>query len=241
MLITNSAAPTQRWSTEVWRFLSSHPKYSVPETWWQLQILPLVAISLVRQSSGVGSVWRRYCYCYCFEAASHDVAIFKTQVITFPMIHFKFKQPLFSLLGLGELFSKDTLQSALGNDRNFSSGFGWFWQVRFGKNFAELFVIQFHAHLQYTGIKRTDYAILCNESFSQSQQNSTIHISATPFYVVKLSALRGRISYSCFDFILIVLAKLYMLRLRFFETWHFMFLILSNRAIAAIILSALIN
>ena len=51
--------------------------------------------------------------------------------------------------------------------------------------------------------------------------------------------LRGRILYSCFDFI--VLAKLYMLRLRFFETWHFVFLILSNRAIAAIVLSALIN
>ena len=89
--------------------------------------------------------------------------------------------------------------------------------VRFGKNFAELFVIQFHAHLQYTGIKRTDYAILCNKSFSQSQQNSTIHISTTPFYVVKLSACcGGRILYSCFDFI--VQAKLYMLRLRFFKT-----------------------
>ena len=69
----------------------------------------------------------------------------------------------------------------LGNRRNFGS-------VRFGKNFAELFVIQFHAHLQYTGIKRTDYATLCNRSFSQSQQNSTIHISTTPFYVVKFSA-----------------------------------------------------
>ena len=92
--------------------------------------------------------------------------------------------------------------------------------VRFGKNFAELFVIQFHAHLQYTGMKRTDYTILCNKSFSQSQQNSTIHISTTPFYVVKLfGLLRGRILYSCFDFI--VLAKLYMLCLRFFETCDF--------------------
>ena len=51
--------------------------------------------------------------------------------------------------------------------------------------------------------------------------------------------LRGSILYSCVDFI--VLEKLYMLRLRFFETWHFMFLILSNRAIAAIVLSTLIN
>ena len=73
----------------------------------------------------------------------------------------------------------------------FGSGFGWFWQVRFGKNFAEFFVIQFHALLQYTGIKRTDYAILCNKSFSQLQQNSTIHTSTTPFYVVKLSACCG--------------------------------------------------
>ena len=35
--------------------------------------------------------------------------------------------------------------------------------------------------------------------------------------------------------------KLYMLRLRFLETWHFMLLILPNRAVAAIVLSALIN
>ena len=62
---------------------------------------------------------------------------------------------------------------------------------KFCRTFTEFFVIQFHAHLQYTGIKRTDYAILCNKSFSQSQQNSTIHISASPFYVVKLSACCG--------------------------------------------------
>ena len=37
--------------------------------------------------------------------------------------------------------------------------------VRFGKNFAEFFSIQSHVHLhlQYMGIKRTDYAILCNK------------------------------------------------------------------------------
>ena len=68
-------------------------------------------------------------------------------------------------------------------------------KFRFGsaKILPNLFVIQFHAHLQYTGIKWTDYAILCNKSFSQSQQNSTIqlHISTTPFYVVKLSAYCG--------------------------------------------------
>ena len=92
--------------------------------------------------------------------------------------------------------SEPGTSSQLGSDRNFgsvrgSADFGRFGSVRFGKNFAELFVIQFHAHLKYTGIKRTDYAILCNKSFSQSQQNSTIHISTTPFYVVKLSAYRG--------------------------------------------------
>ena len=112
--------------------------------------------------------------------------------------------------------------------------------VRFGKNFAELFVIQFHAHLQYTGIKRTDYAILCNKSFSQSQAKfHNTYLDNSVLRCKTFGLLRGRILYSCFDFI--VLAKLYMLRLRFFETLHFMFLILSNRAIAAIVLSALIN
>ena len=53
-----------------------------------------------------------------------------------------------------------------------------FGSVRFGKNFTELFVIQFHAHLQYTGIKRTDYAIFCNKSFSQSQQKEGFYIHA---------------------------------------------------------------
>ena len=60
--------------------------------------------------------------------------------------------------------------SKLGSDRNFGSvrgsvDFGRFGSVRqkFCRTFAEFFVIQFHAHLQYTGIKRTDYAILCNK------------------------------------------------------------------------------
>ena len=36
---------------------------------------------------------------------------------------------------------------------------------KFCRTFAEFFSIQFHVHLhlQYTGIKRTDYAILCNK------------------------------------------------------------------------------
>ena len=112
----------------------------------------------------------------------------------------------------------------LRSDRNFrfgsvrGSGFGWFWPVRFGKNFAEFFSIQFHAHLQYTGIKRTDYAILCNKSFSQSQHNATIHISTITFYVVKLSACCGEGFYIHAFISYIVLAKLCMLRLRFLET-----------------------
>ena len=88
------------------------------------------------------------------------------------------------------------------------------------------------------GIKRTDYAILCNKSFSQPQQNST-YLDNSVLRRKTFGLLRGRILYSCVEFI--VLVKLYMLRLRFFETWHFVFLILSNRAIAAIVLSTLIN
>ena len=127
----------------------------------------------------------------------------------------------------------------------FSSEFGWFWSVRFGKNFAELlpnfFSIQFHAHLQYTGIKRTDCAILGNKSFSQSQQNATIHILTITFYVVKLLACCGEVFYIHALILHVVLAKLYILRLRFLETWHFMYLILSNTASGAIVLSAVIN
>ena len=102
---------------------------------------------------------------------------------------------LFSIYNILQEYCRCDVHS-IGNDRNFgsvrgSAEFGRFGSVRFGKNFAELFIIKVHAHLQYTGIKRTDYVILCNKSFSQSQQNSTIHISTTPFYVVKLSAFCG--------------------------------------------------
>ena len=102
----------------------------------------------------------------------------------------------------------------------FGSGFGWFWPVRFGKKFcgtfAESFSIQFHAHSQYTGIKLTDYAILCNKLFSQPHHNATIHISKITFYVVKLSACCGEGFYIHAFILYIVLAKLYMLR--FLET-----------------------
>ena len=40
------------------------------------------------------------------------------------------------LLSLGVL----NLNPNLLGDRNFGSGFGWFWQVRFGKNFFEIFL-----------------------------------------------------------------------------------------------------
>ena len=85
------------------------------------------------------------------------------------------------------------LSSTLGSDRNFGS-------VR--QKFCRIFSIQFHAHLECTGIKRTDYAILCNKSFSQSQHNATLHISTITFYVLKtFGLLRGRILYSYLDFI----------------------------------------
>ena len=112
--------------------------------------------------------------------------------------------------------------------------------VRFGKNFAELFVIQFHAHLQYMGIKADR---LCNSLqqivFSVTAKFHNTYLDNSVLRCKTFGLLRGKILYSGVDFI--VLVKLYMLRLRFFETWHFMFLILSNRAIAAIVLSTLIN
>ena len=128
--------------------------------------------------------------------------------------------------------------SKLGSDQNFGSV-----RQKFCRTYAEFFSIQFHTHLQYTGKKRTDYAILCNRSFSQSHHNATIHISTITFYVLKLSACCGEGFYIHALILYIVSAKLCMLllRLRFLETWHFMFLILPNRAIAAIVLSALIN
>ena len=82
-------------------------------------------------------------------------------------------------------------------------------KFRFGKNFAELFVIQFHAHLQYTGIKRTDYAILCNKSFSVTAKFHNTYLDNSILRCKTFGLLRGRILYSCFDFILILLAKLY--------------------------------
>ena len=88
------------------------------------------------------------------------------------------------------------LRFELGSDRNFGSGFGRFWQVRFGKNFAELFVIQFHAHLQYAGIKWTDYAVLCNKSFSHSAKFHNTYLDNSVIRRKTFDLLRGRILYS---------------------------------------------
>ena len=116
----------------------------------------------------------------------------------------------------------NTYSYHIGNDRNFGSvRFGvrliLAGSVRFGKNFAEVFVIQFHAHLQYTGIKRTDYAILMQQIvFTVTAKFHNTYLDNSVLRCKTFGLLRGRILYSCFDFI--VLAKLCMLRLRFFET-----------------------
>ena len=108
----------------------------------------------------------------------------------------------------------------VGSNQNFgsvegSADFGRFGSVRFGNNFAELFVIQFHAHLQYTDR-------LCNSLqqivFSVTEKFHNTYLVNSVLRCKTFGLLRGRILYSCVDFI--VLAKLCMLRLRFFETWH---------------------
>ena len=118
----------------------------------------------------------------------------------------------------------------LGSDQNFCS-------VRLGKNLAELFCLSISCSLTIYGYK---VGRLCNSLqqivFSVTAKFHNTYHDNSVLRCKIFGLLRGRILYSCFDFI--VLAQLYMLRLRFFETWHFMFLIFSNRAIAAIVLSA---
>ena len=83
----------------------------------------------------------------------------------------------------------------------FGSGFGWFWPVRFGKNVAELLpnFLAFNFVLTYiVSIKRTDYAILCNKSFSQSQHNAT-YLDNYVLRCKNFGSLRVRILYSCLD------------------------------------------
>ena len=127
----------------------------------------------------------------------------------------------------------------LGSDRNFSSvDFGRFCSVR--QKFCRTFCHSISCSLTIYGYKVDR---LCSSLqqivFSVTAKFHNTYLDNSVLRCKTFGLLWGRILYSCLDFI--VLAKLYMLRLRFFETWHFMFLILSNRAIAAIALSALIN
>ena len=103
---------------------------------------------------------------------------------------------LIPLRNLYEFFwtSTNTITyNGLGNDRNFgsvrgSADFGRFVSAKFCRTFCH----SISCSLTIYGYKADRwYAILCNKSFPQSQQNSTIHISTTPFYVVKLSACCG--------------------------------------------------
>ena len=131
----------------------------------------------------------------------------------------------------------------LGSDRNFgsvrgSADFGRFGSVR--QKFCRTFCHSTSCSLTIYGYKADR---LCNSLqqnvFSITAKFHNTYLDNSVLRCKTFGLLRGRILYSCFDFI--VVAKLYMLRLRLFETWHFMFLILSNRAIAAIVLIALVN
>ena len=119
-----------------------------------------------------------------------------------------------------------------------SADFGRFGLVR--QKFCRTFCHLISCSLTIYGYK-ADW--LCNSLqqivFSVTAKFHNTYLDNSVLRCKTFGLLRGRILYSCVDFI--VLVKLYMLRLRFFETWHFMFLILSNRAIAAIVLSTLIN
>ena len=116
--------------------------------------------------------------------------------------------------------------------------------VRFGKNFAEILPNFCRTFCHSISCSLTIYGYkadrLCNSLqqivFSVTAKFHNTYLDNSVLRCKTFSLLRGSILYSCFDFI--ALEKLYMLRLRFFETCHFMFLILSNRAIAAIVLSA---
>ena len=110
----------------------------------------------------------------------------------------------------------------LGSDRNFgsvrgSADFGRFCSVRFGKNFCRAFCHSVSCSLTIYGYKADR---LCNSLqqivFSVTAKFHNTYLDNSVLRCKTFGLLRGRILYSCFDFI--VLAKLYMLRLRFFET-----------------------
>ena len=101
------------------------------------------------------------------------------------------------------------------------AGFGRFDSVRqkFCRTFAEFFSIKFHAQCSLTiyGYKADR---LCNSLqqivFSVTAQCHNTYLDNYVLRCKTFGLLRGMILYSCHDFI--VLAKLYMLRLRFLET-----------------------
>ena len=109
------------------------------------------------------------------------------------------------------------------NDRNFgsvrgSADFGRFVSTKMLPNF-----LSFNFMLTYNIRVKADR--LCNSLqqivFSVTAQCRNTYLDNYVLHCKTFGLLRGRILYSCFDFI--VLAKLCMLRLRFFETLHYAF------------------
>ena len=101
----------------------------------------------------------------------------------------------------------------------FGSGFGLFWQVRFGsvrQKFCRTFCHSISCSLTIYGYKADR---LCNSLqqivFSVTAKFHNTYLDKSVLRCKTFGLLRERILYSCFDFI--VLAKLCMLRLRFFE------------------------
>ena len=106
----------------------------------------------------------------------------------------------------------------LGSDRNFdlvrgSADFGMFGSAKILPNF-----LPFNLMLTYNIRDKADR--LCNSLqqivFSVSAKCHNTYLDNSVLRCKTFGLLRGRILYSFYDFI--VLAKLYMLRLRFFET-----------------------
>ena len=127
----------------------------------------------------------------------------------------------------------------LGSGRNFgsvlgSAGFGRFGSANILRNFLQsiscsLTIYGYNADRLCSSLRQILFSV------TAQCHNTVVHISTITFYVVKLSACCGERFYIHALILYIALAKLYMLRLRFLETWHLMLLI------AAIVLSALIN
>ena len=104
----------------------------------------------------------------------------------------------------------------LGNDRNFGSAdFGRFGSVR--QIFCRTFCHSISCSLTIYGYKADRlYNSLQQIVFSVTAKFHNTYLDNSVLHCKTFGLLRGRILYSCFDFM--VLAKLCMLRLRFFET-----------------------